>query len=362
MIARKPLLRTLLGAAIALGAGARIAEAQGEFKFPMPERLIVAGSTSGEIEPLLETLREKGLIDEAEAWAGGQTHYVQLGDVMLLGDDVLPSLRLLHRLSKEAEVAGGRVTMVLGPSQVMAIRGDIANVPPSNYADLATEGSEAKLEARLDRMLEELWDYNANFDEEMRKSLRASYAEYYRRTHQPGAAEFLEQIGPDTELGAWLRSSPAVIAVGELILSNGGVSLEYSAMSIEEINAKVRSEEIRDFVWVPKMVDLKSPVWWKELSTEPDGTFTEDIDEALSNLGARGMVVAHSPKLGEPMKRGRVYHVQSGFRRSGDNEGLIATLEATAARWTFSVGSRAFEAPPPAPIKVRAVKDESNNG
>lgn len=344
------LLSTLALAWAAFVAGPAPASAQNEFVFEQPERVVVFGFTAGQLEPYRQTLIEKGLMNEADQWTGGETHYVQLGDMMLFGDEVLPSLELIHSLAMQAEEAGGRVTLMLGPSLFLALRGDLSNIPQANYDDLATEESQARLDERVDRLAEQMWEWNEQYDDEQRRRLNDRFIDYYRRTHHLGVIEFMDAIGPDTELGAWLRRAPAVIRIGDVVLSNGGVSEDYSEMSLAEINERVREQAMRDYVWVPRMANMTDPVWWKELTTARPDELEPRVREILTNLGADAMVVAHSPALGESMKRGRVYHLQSGLSTAADQTALIATLEIKPNIWFFTVGPRRFETQPPEPL------------
>jgi len=344
------LLSTIALAWAALVAGPAPAAAQNEFVIEQPERVVVFGFTAGQLEPYRQTLIEKGLMNEADRWTGGEAHYVQLGDMMLFGDEVLPSLELIHSLAMQAEEAGGRVTLMLGPSLFLSLRGDLSNMPQANYDDMVTEESQARLDARIDRIAEQVWEWNAEYDDEQRRRLNDRFVDWYRRTHHPGAVEFLDAIGPETELGAWLREAPVVMRIGGVVLSNGGVSEDYSEMSLAEINQQVREQAMRDYVWVPRMANMTDPVWWKELTTDDEATAERRAREILMDLGADAMVVAHSPALGESMKRGRVYHLQSGLSTAADQTALIATLEMKPNRWFFTVGPRRFETPAPEPL------------
>jgi hypothetical protein len=172
----------------------------------------------------------------------------------------------------------------------------------------------------------------------------------------------MEAIGPDTELGAWLRESPAVVRVGNLVLANGGVSEKYSTRSIADINRSMMEDATRDSVWVPKMADLEAPIWWKELSTESEASLGGRVDTILENLGADALVVAHSPALGESMKRGRVYHIQSGLSADASQEALIATLEVNPQRWIFTVGARKFATEAPAPMAPKTPEAPDDAG
>ena len=294
-------------------------------------------------------------MNEADQWTGGETHYVQLGDMLLFGDEILPSLELIHSLAIQAEEAGGRVTLMLGPSLFLALRGDLSNIPRESYTDLAGEDAQARLEARIDRLAGEHWEWTVEFgfEEEQRRRLNDRFIDYYRRTHHPGAVEFMDAIAPDTALGAWLRQAPAVIRIGDIVLANGGVSEDYSEMPLAEINRKVLEQATRDFVWVPRMANQSDPVWWKELTTEEPQTAARRAAEILRNLGADAMIVAHSPVLGESMKRGPVYHLQSGLTTAADQQALIATLEIKPDEWSFTVGPRRFRTSVPTPLTPR---------
>jgi len=70
---------------------------------------------------LVETLQAAGLVDESEAWSGGDATLWVLGDLMDRGPDGIGVVDLVMRLQAEAEAAGGRVGVVLGNHEVLAL-------------------------------------------------------------------------------------------------------------------------------------------------------------------------------------------------------------------------------------------------
>src|SRR5262245_21131878 len=65
------------------------------------ERVVAIADVHGAYEQFLEILRVAGVIDADNRWAGGATHFVQLGDVVDRGPDSRKVLDFLRRLERE---------------------------------------------------------------------------------------------------------------------------------------------------------------------------------------------------------------------------------------------------------------------
>jgi hypothetical protein len=181
---------------------------------------------------------------------------------------------------------------------------------------MATEESQKRLDERLERWLEELWEFNSNFPEERRQKLRENFARFYKKANRPGSMEFMDLYAEGTELGDWLRSSNTVIRINDILYASGGLHPIYGDIPLERINAYYRDKVNKDSVFVPVMLDLKAgPAEWMGLSDQRSQEVTlEDVNEVLAKHGARLLVVGHSPsRFGETMLRGRVVHVDCGF-------------------------------------------------
>lgn len=96
--------------------------AYGPAVLPQPERLVAIGDLHGDLPAVRRILRLAGVLHkERDEWAGGKTVCVQVGDQLDRGDDELPILALLQRLSREAEAAGGGLHVLLGNHETMTV-------------------------------------------------------------------------------------------------------------------------------------------------------------------------------------------------------------------------------------------------
>jgi hypothetical protein len=101
----------------------------------------VIGDVHGCREELVAALRDAGLIDDDEAWAGGETRLWFLGDFVDRGPDGIGVINLVMRLSEQAEAVGGMVDTLLGNHEILLLgmkRFGDTNVPsdfgPRNFA------------------------------------------------------------------------------------------------------------------------------------------------------------------------------------------------------------------------------------
>src|SRR5262245_50081283 len=89
------------------------------------DRIVAVGDVHGAYDRLLEILETAGIVDARHHWAGGKTHFVQLGDVLDRGADSRKALDFLKKLQEEAERAGGAVHLLLGNHEVARMLGDL---------------------------------------------------------------------------------------------------------------------------------------------------------------------------------------------------------------------------------------------
>jgi hypothetical protein len=132
--------------------------------------------------------------------------------------------------------------------------------------------------------------------------------------------------------GSWLRHLNVAIKINDVVFVHGGISEEYSKWGLQEINDRYRLE--LDKVWQefqrpgsrPSIVPLsivyrgESPLWYRELATVPEEDLKEEVDAILGNLGAKAMIIAHTPTIPRrpiDMQRfgGRVWIVDTGIAR-----------------------------------------------
>ena len=78
------------------------------------KNIVAIADIHGDFKNFIAILNGIGLVDDNLDWTGGQTHLVQLGDVMDRGDHARDALDLLKKLEKQAEDSGGMVHVLLG--------------------------------------------------------------------------------------------------------------------------------------------------------------------------------------------------------------------------------------------------------
>ncbi|GHF55449.1 hypothetical protein HNQ07_003356 [Deinococcus metalli] len=81
--------------------------------------LWVVGDVHGAYDSLRSLLLGAGLIDHDDAWHGGPSHLVFLGDYLDRGPRGMDVVRLVRRLEGQAPATGGRVTALIGNHEVM---------------------------------------------------------------------------------------------------------------------------------------------------------------------------------------------------------------------------------------------------
>ena len=63
-------------------------------------RIVAVGDVHGAYDRYIEILKVAGVIDQNDRWAGGATHFVQLGDIVDRGNDSRKVLDFLRRLER----------------------------------------------------------------------------------------------------------------------------------------------------------------------------------------------------------------------------------------------------------------------
>jgi hypothetical protein len=95
------------------------------------------GDVHGSPGNLIPILKSSGLLDGNLAWTGGASHLVLNGDLIDKGPSDRGVLDLARRLQSEAEVAGGRVHVVLGNHEAMNLDGNLRYVSKESFAEFA---------------------------------------------------------------------------------------------------------------------------------------------------------------------------------------------------------------------------------
>jgi hypothetical protein len=314
----------MASAALALGlagwshrAAAQVAD--GTCDIRTTERIVAVADVHGAYDRFVAILRTAGLIDERRRWSGGRAIFVQMGDVVDRGPDSRRALELLRRLEGEAMRAGGRVHALLGNHEVMRMRGDFRYTTLAEFASFRStrfDGGEPDRGrgGALGPLLEETL---------------------------PGVADMRLAFGPDGEYGRWLLTHDTMIKINGTVFVHGGISASVAALGCAAINSTVRAELKTlpaDRGLPPSLIGENGPLWYRGLALEDEAVVEADLQATLRHLGARIIVLAHTPvETGRVGYRfgGRVIHLDTGMLGgSSFPRGRASALEIDGATFT----------------------------
>ncbi len=316
---RRRLLALLAVALVPAVAGLRAAQGgaapAASCEVDQVERIVAVGDVHGAYDRLLAILRAAAVIDTRNRWIGGRTHLVQTGDVLDRGPDSRQALEFLRRLAGDAERQGGKVHALIGNHEVMRLLGDFRYVVPGEYARFTSPDSEATRRAILDK-----------YPADQRARLEAETP--------LGMIEMIRAMGPDQDLGKYLRSLDTVVRINGIVFLHGGISPSVASMTCTEINETVRREIGPDFDKT-KAAPSQSlaaredgPLWYRGLATEPDG-FAPEVKKILAVQQARAIVVGHSVVPGTIRARfdNTVFLIDTGMQPAYLPDGRASALE-----------------------------------
>jgi hypothetical protein len=204
------------------------------------ESLIAIADVHGDFDDFVTILQHAGLIDKQNHWSGGNSTFVQTGDLLDRGPKPREVLDLMMALEKEGPASGGRVVSLLGNHEMMNVMGDLRYVTPENYASFADPNSEER--RRSAHQEYEKWRKDhAKLLAELPQPMEITEAEWMAR-HPAGFIEHREAFSPTGKYGKWLREHSAVAQVGGIIFLHGGIHPNLAHLKIETINSHIRDE------------------------------------------------------------------------------------------------------------------------
>lgn len=321
MMKRRPVLLfsfTLLAAALVAFAVPPL-NAASPCEWDGVSRIVAVGDVHGAYDRYIEILKVAGVIDANERWAGGATHFVQLGDVVDRGNDSRKTLDFHRRLEREAQSAGGFAHLLMGNHEAARMLGDLRLTTAGEYAAFTTSGS--------DRVREQ-------YVKSLRPKTEAEREQFMKET-PPGLFEMRQAFGRDGDYGRWLRQRPVTIKINGVMFLHGGISPAVAPLGCAAINDQVRRDLTSDLDKT-RAAPLSSltarvdgPLWYRGLAQEPD-TFAPQVAEILTALGARAIVVGHTVTQNArvtPRFDGRVIQMDTGMQPAYVTGGRASALE-----------------------------------
>jgi hypothetical protein len=269
------------------------------------DKIIAVGDIHGAYDSFVKILKQAGVIDENLNWSGGKTHFVQTGDIMDRGDRAKEAFDLLIRLQKEAAEAGGKVHVLLGNHEEMNITGIVFRydyVSPLQFASFLPDDYRIKKEEEFLRNLQKISEDQTNSDPTLVDSyLKTKWKELMKDRD-------LQKLYVDTfhkDYGRWLIEQNIVIKINDVVFAHGGVSEKYSTWPLQKINDVMRVEldtfrlafkrGIQQTIQPEILYKADSPLWNRDIALKDEKSYGDAIDKILKNLGARHMVIAHTP-------------------------------------------------------------------
>lgn len=195
---------------------------------PQTPRIVAVGDVHGAFDSFVEILQAAGVIDAGRRWSGGNTIFVQTGDVFDRGAGVRSVLDLLMQLEGDARRAGGRVEAVLGNHEMMNLLSDFRDVSPEALAAFADNRSEDRRRRAYDQ-----YARLARGRDDAKQPVQS--AAEWMAAHPPGFVEYVEALGPRGKYGRWLRGRKVTSIIDGTAFMHAGIRPELTG-SLEDVN------------------------------------------------------------------------------------------------------------------------------
>jgi len=236
---------------------------------PQAQRVVVIGDIHADIGVARDAFQLAGGTDENDNWIGGDLVIVQLGDVIGRSHEDREVLDFVLSVQEKADLAGGKVHLMIGNHEVFGARLEIRWVAEEAFA--AFDGIEG-----LDLDNPRLAHLPAN---KRARSAALMPGGYYAK-HMAGF--------------------PAVIRLGQTVFVHGGITPHWASYGVDRINAEV-SQWFAGETGQPESARGMDPGNIDD-SVMMSRHFSEDVgeeecamlEESLRILGAERMIVAHT--------------------------------------------------------------------
>ncbi|NNC38036.1 MAG: hypothetical protein HKO02_11300 [Hyphomonadaceae bacterium] len=340
---------TFLAFILVLGGFSTPSLAADNYRFEQVEKIVAVGDIHGAHSALVGLLKATGLIDSDQNWIGGKTHFVSLGDILDRGPDSRKSMDLLMKLQSQASKAGGQLHVVAGNHELMNLMGDLRYVSAGEYAAFAGD---------------ETQDMRASAYKDLNVATDISRTDF-DLAFPPGYFAHRAAFAPNGKYGKWLLSLPTIIVLNDTVFVHGGLSAMVAKDGLEKTNkafisALVDFMEIRQDLFdqniLPKdetknltsmargllsaktlksaekrklrkfieldesdILNADGPVWYRGAMMCRTVLEKPILDNALSKLNAKRVVVGHTPS-----RDGRVHARYNGKLIQLDTGMLVA--------------------------------------
>jgi hypothetical protein len=262
------------------------------------DKIVAVGDLHGSFDGFVKILKSTNIIDDKMHWIGGETHLVQMGDVLDRGKDAKKIFDLLMRLEKEAEAAGGHVHVLIGNHEEMNILGlafgFTGYVTVGQFVSFLPEKYRNKMEKDIRQKFAEEQPDTYSQGNSLQEALQTFWAE---TMNESTAQEFYHENFMK-EYGRWILTKNIAIKLNNIIFVHGGINKKFSEWGIIDINETMR----RELSFLSRGVSINrtivyqpdSPVWFRDFARGDEEELKEDLNYVLQNLNADYMVIGHT--------------------------------------------------------------------
>ncbi len=331
-------------------------------------RVIAVGDLHGSYDKAIRLLQAADLLDEDLRWIGGAQHLVVVGDFVDRGVGDRALMDLFRQLQPESEAAGGRVHVLLGNHEVMALMRDHRYVNAESYRAWADEEKKADRGAAW-----RIFSKSATG-----KAGGAPTRDEFEEKFPPGYFARQKSLDRAGEYGQWLLGLPTTVKINDVVFVHGGVTFETAALGVDEINRQLQAvlrrhlearEVLENQGVVTPLMDFgeifrigaqgvarsdrlsrplrgavqalydsarspllgeTGPLWYRGGSFEDERIEGDMLTRALELMDAKAIVVAHSPTQSNRITsrfHGQLFRVDHNISGSEDLQALVVESE-----------------------------------
>jgi hypothetical protein len=276
------------------------------------QRIVAIGDLHGDYEAYESLIRAAGLVDAKGRWAGGDTIFVQTGDIPDRGPDTKRIIEHMMKLEKAAPKKGGEVVALIGNHEAMNVTGDLRYVTAEEYAAFANSKSKKLRDNYFKAKAGELAAFYRGKEPTLSDDqVRAAF----EKDAPLGYLEHRAAWSVNGKFGKWVASNDAMRIVGDTLFVHGGVSANVAATPIADTNAAIRAALKSGDKAV--LEEETNPLWHRGNAEET--TIGEaEVAAALATFKVKRIVVGHTPQVTgvKALYGGRVIAIDTGASKA----------------------------------------------
>jgi hypothetical protein len=255
---------SVAAAAPALAASARKSVAGTSQRRTAKGRVIAIGDLHGDLGAARRALRVAKVIDNNDAWIGGDTTLVQTGDLLDRGNEERPLLELFEHVAASAEKAGGALLRLNGNHEVMNVAGDMRYVTEPGFVAFA-EYAQGTLPAAL-------------------------------RDAPPLQRGRLAAFFPGGPWARRLSEYPIVLIVNDTVFTHGGLLMKHVEYGLERMNSDVSAWMRGTGRLSSLLAGDEAPYWVRNYGENVSDADCQQLGEVLGKLAVKRLVIGHTPQ------------------------------------------------------------------